>query len=61
VCVDPEGPECIVQIEGDQFREGQAVGESCGGHGGVLEGVGVLAFGAEHGKGFNEWKSRAVR
>ena len=33
VCVDPEGPEGVVEVEDYQTREGQAVGEGAGGLG----------------------------
>jgi hypothetical protein len=48
MCVNPEGPQGIVKIECDQFGKWKPVGEGCGGHGGILEGLGVLAFGAYH-------------
>lgn len=46
VCVDPEGPQGVVQIECDQLGQGQAIGEGCGGHRGVLQRLGVLALGS---------------
>lgn len=48
MCVDPERPEGIVQVECDQFGKWQAVGEGRGGHGGIFERLSVLAFGAHH-------------
>lgn len=48
MCVDPEGPQSIVQIESDQFGKWEAVGEGRGGHGGILKRLCILAFGADH-------------
>ena len=31
--IDPERPKSVIQIESDQFREREAIGERCGGHG----------------------------
>ncbi len=38
VRVDPEGPECVVEVEDEEFREREGVGESLGGWGGGGEG-----------------------
>lgn len=47
--VNPEWPQRIVQVKCDQFGKWEAIGEGCGGHRGILERLGILAFvGAYH-------------
>ena len=48
VRVDPKRPQRVVQIKGDQFREGQVVREGGGRRGGVFQGLGVGSFCAHH-------------
>lgn len=48
MCVDPERPQGVVQVESDQFWEWEAVGECFGGHGGILQRLSVLALGSKH-------------
>ena len=44
VGVNPEGPKGVVQVECHQLGQGQTIGEGRGGHRGVLQRQGVLAF-----------------
>lgn len=47
--VDPERPKCVIEIEGDQFRQWQAISERGGGVRGVFyRGCGVCSSCANH-------------
>ena len=48
MCVNPERPQRVVQVESDQLWEWEAIGEGFGGHGGVLQRLSVLALSSEH-------------
>lgn len=48
MCVDPERPQGIVQVESDQSWECETVGEGFGGHRGILQRLGVLALSSDH-------------
>lgn len=48
MCVDPEWPQGVVQVESDQFWEWKAVGEGFGSHRGILQRLSVLALGSDH-------------
>lgn len=48
MCVDPERPQGVVQVESDQFWEWEAVGEGFGGHRRILQRLSVLAFSSDH-------------
>lgn len=50
VRVHPEWPQRVIQVEGDQLGQRQAIGEGFGGHRGIFQRLGVLAFGAQHGR-----------
>lgn len=42
--VDPEWPQSVVQIKSNQLWEWETICEGVWGHGGILEGLSVLAL-----------------